>query len=92
MVDPKSSFYERRLKPGDLVVVSIDKIQKNYRVKYGTYKVDSENLEALKVLEGPGSEGDLQSLQKFFNSGGKIKDFFPGKEKGDHKNLDGAPK
>ncbi len=91
VTDPKAGAFERKLKPADYALVSVDKIQKNYIVKWGTFKVDSNNPATLKVLEGPASEADLQSLQKYINSGGKFKDFpFPGSERVFSKNLDRA--
>lgn len=61
---------------GDKVIISLDKDEANYSIKWGIYKVSSLDWQTLKIIAPTKPAGDMAAFQWYVNSGGKDNDFY----------------
>lgn len=77
-VEVKEWDFQRvgQVRPGDKLVLSLDKNVFTYSVKYGIYKVSSLDYQTLKIIAPTKFAGDMAAFQWYINSGGKENDFY----------------
>ncbi|GAW91395.1 hypothetical protein [Calderihabitans maritimus] len=63
------------LKRGDHVIISVDRFNKQFTVKWGIFKVSSDDYSTLEIIDSDLYPGDLAALQHYINSGGNDNDF-----------------
>ncbi|PAB60322.1 hypothetical protein [Anaeromicrobium sediminis] len=77
--DFKYRFLEIEPNIEDYCVLSLDKSIWSYKIKWGSYKVNSDNYKTLKFIKtglSDGAKADLTAFEWYINSGGKEKDFY----------------
>jgi hypothetical protein len=77
--DFKYRFLEIDPNIEDYCVLSLDKSIWSYKIKWGSYKVNSDNYKTLKFIKtglSHSAKADLTALEWYINSDGKESDFY----------------
>lgn len=75
----KYAYINKEPKIGDYCIISIDKVEKGYKLAWGAYKTNSWDYKSLEIeKEGlyEGQRAELTVLQWFVNTNGRESNFF----------------